>query len=199
VIYKIKKPSLLITIVIAAIIGFIGTGINFNIKYYTDTKNVRQSYEQLGFSFDLNLGWGTINNFLYKNTVVLSKKDSSEITIKNLQFIEKLVQSYNDDAEFITNNFYRPKGASKSLLKENIKALKSEYGKIIDYKFIGYNELIIPKDKTINYYMFFKSNLDKPSEYGSIQITIQNTNGKSFISEIFFYRKDVTYKVLNEN
>jgi len=171
------KFNWLISVIIASVISFVGTGIYFGIQKNNGIK----------ISLDFNVGTSTIQRLASKNinenkiNVRYSKKD--QFLNDNQFYINEFFDSYNSNGEFIINNFY--------LSDENVEQIRNlivyfrdNLGKINEFNLVGYNVNSDGIDGK-RYIIYYKVEFEKNKDFKYFQITLLNINSKIEISEIY--------------
>lgn len=142
-------------LILAMILGFIGTGFSF--KIFNEVTINPQTGENHYFSkylFSLGLGTKNITQLLNKDRITLYKDNLYQVEQKRLdEYLRSFVQSYNE------NN-------------SNPSELRKKYGEIEDMYYIGYLEGMMPNINPAYLRFVYKVKFVQNSSWQSIHFHI---------------------------
>jgi len=168
---KPRKVNRYILIVLASMIGFLGTGLHFSImkKINIDQKTGSKSAHNT-FHFGVRWGLGTLNYFRFKGKVILydDTKFPKEVAFANA-YVKKFVEHINTgDPSFFENTFVYQEGVTKEQVHEIFNLIKSQGGNVSSSDYMGYLYWIYPDQKYKDITVVHKTKFEKDADWGSI-------------------------------
>lgn len=194
-----KKPRIYLLVLVAALIGFIGTGLHVTLA------KVKRINVDTGAELYVNqmnagvrFGAGTIDYFKNKGKVFIYDDPSYESEVnKANEYVSQFIEHYNaGDSSFMLDSFVYQQGITREQVQQLFTNVQEAGGKITSFEYLGYNCWVYPNQEHADISVIHKVKFEHETEWGSIAFrTIFFPEGLK-LTQISFVKKTVEYRVI---
>ena len=194
-----KKVRTYILILIAAMIGFVGTGLHITIakNKQINTDTGKETYPRT-ISAGARFGTESINYFQNRGKMVIFSDASylTEVEQANT-YVREFIEQYNaNDPSFILNTFIYQQGITQKQVLDLFNTVRESAGDIISSEYIGYLSWVYPNQKKADITVVHNVTFENDCGLGSIHFRLIFFPDGLKLTKIDFVNKDIEYKIV---
>jgi hypothetical protein len=194
-----KKVRTYILVLVAALIGFAGTGLHVTLAKVKRT-NVDTGAEcfERKMQGGIRLGTGTIDYFLHRGKMVVYDDPSYQAEVdKANAYVSTFVKRYNaNDASFMLESFVYQQGITTQQIQNVFSAVRDRGGSISSPKYVGYLYWVYPKQEHTDITVVHTVGFERECGWDSIHFRLVFFPDGLKLTKIDFVDQEVEYRVV---
>ena len=175
VIFRPRKLRTYFLVLIAAAIGFVGTGPNVNfMKLKRINLDTGGEFYEYKAQFGVHFGTGTIYHLKNRNKVVIydDQHKKTEVDQANA-YVNKFIEHYNaGDPNFILETFVYQQGITTQQVQDIFTAVREIGGDITSSGYLGYLCWVYPKQEQTDITVVHSVEFEKDCDLKSIHFQL---------------------------
>ena len=199
----VQKWKKNLTMGIALLISFIGTGLYLDISQVTKINiETGAKFETIKFGINPHIGTSTLSILFFNNNIEIYDNNNYQNEInEGKRLFTWFINKYNSkNAYDITDKFYHEDNGE--LIKSIYNFLKSFFdqtGKISKFDYLGYNYIKDSKPDEKIFILLFKIRTELKTNLELLQFKIIKDKNKFLIYRVDFFPNNFGYKILSDS